>query len=276
MKKILVLKFKDAKCFQNKKTKDFVFDIDGQRKRCDEQFFVEPITVHQISNVLHTLFGERPVPTLRKSLFSGIDYYFQKAENSYLKYESPKKTSKKTGEEDYITEILKVKKSIWNSWNPDVYINWEIIRRYTHEHFDWFVQTLNDTIKKDVQKMPFEEVRAILEKNEKNKFSDFFTELKKLRLGGIYDYIYNPETPSRLTSNFRTAVTVVGGVEKVINLSGTILVPVSEEDIQKLSMSKGCATILDGGFVWIDSIQSINSVSGEDYIQVKKISTQKF
>ena len=28
--------------------------------------FVEPITIFQISNVIHVLFGERPVPTLNR------------------------------------------------------------------------------------------------------------------------------------------------------------------------------------------------------------------
>ena len=50
--------------------------------------FVEPITIFQVSNVIHRLFGERPVPTFRQSNIPIIGYLFHKAAESYLKIDN--------------------------------------------------------------------------------------------------------------------------------------------------------------------------------------------
>ncbi len=52
-----------------KKTNDFIFDLNGKRQRRDTLFYKEPVTVHQVSNVLHVLFGERPKPSIRELTF---------------------------------------------------------------------------------------------------------------------------------------------------------------------------------------------------------------
>lgn len=50
--------------------------------------FVEPITIFQVSNVIHKLFGERPVPTFRQSNIPIIGYLYNKASESYLKIDN--------------------------------------------------------------------------------------------------------------------------------------------------------------------------------------------
>ena len=80
--KYIKLSFRDAKLFpKNIKTKDFTSDLSvasknrlvlSRSKRCEgvNNNFKEPITVHQISNMLHTLIGERPVPSFRKVFYN--------------------------------------------------------------------------------------------------------------------------------------------------------------------------------------------------------------
>ena len=86
MNNFLILKFRNAGLFRKHfNTKDKIWDIDGSRDRKDEPEFVEPITVHQVSNMLHVLFGERPKSTVRKSAYDRLEYYFDKASDSYIK-----------------------------------------------------------------------------------------------------------------------------------------------------------------------------------------------
>ncbi len=57
---ILTLDFKNAGWFYNQKfdDKDFVFDLNGQTNRKSfNKKYKEPITVYQISNVLHMYYS---------------------------------------------------------------------------------------------------------------------------------------------------------------------------------------------------------------------------
>jgi len=66
MNKYLMLDFKNASLIRcHKGTKDKIIDPVGDQYKTDRSVdmeFVEPITVQQISNMLHVLFGERPKP----------------------------------------------------------------------------------------------------------------------------------------------------------------------------------------------------------------------
>jgi hypothetical protein len=62
-------------------------------------------------------------------------------------------------------------------------------------------------------------------------------------------------------------------IDTKINLSGSIIVPVNDEDIEKIRNSKGCATLLDGGAVFIKGLK--NNVSVEGYTKVGDISMEK-
>jgi hypothetical protein len=87
--KFLFLEFKNAGFFKkHKRTKDKIFDLSSTRNRKDEEEFEEPITYFQVSNILHVLFGERPVPSIRESLYSRNEYLVQKSLNSYIKINS--------------------------------------------------------------------------------------------------------------------------------------------------------------------------------------------
>jgi hypothetical protein len=276
MSNYLVLHFKNAKLFRNgKDCKDFIFDINGQRKRVGEPQFVEPITVHQISNLLHVLFGERPVPSNRKTLYPKTEYYFEKAKESYLKVEGYKRFNKSKNIDEYITETLSTKKAVWNSWNPSVQINWEIVREYIRpEYIQWFLDEVKSILGVDPYSLTFNEVRVELLKYNSQKL---LNELKEKRLTALSQYIMDPKLSGDMIKKLKhTGLNINNGVEKVVILRGEIIIPVSYEDIEKLRGTKGCATILDGGMVWIKGLINGDHLSIEGFNKVGEISTEKY
>jgi len=274
MDKYLILKFRNAKLFRNdKKCSDFVNDVNGNRKRNNEEQYTKPITVYQVSNVLHALFGERPVPSLRKVLFQKNQYYFDKANKSYIRVDGHKRFNKSKQEFQYVKEFLQTKKSVYNSYNPNPVINWEIVKQYIGpNNIDWFMKEISTLIQNPLN-YTFTEIRnKLLLANTTILFSG----LKSRMLSGLIGYLTNYKFASQLTSKNDTALINNNGIESVIILSGEIIVPVSDDDIIKLSQSKGCATILDGGFVWIDSIKNENEISEDGFDKVCDISTKKY
>ena len=124
--KYLKLGFRDAGFFRSPDTKDYVLDIDGQKKRGTCKRYVSPITSHHISNMLHVLMGERPKASLRKTLIERQEDIFEIANNSYLKIDSFV-ASNKNGEY-YPGESITTKKTVFNSyWKKPSPIYWKRI-----------------------------------------------------------------------------------------------------------------------------------------------------
>lgn len=290
--KYLTLNFNDAKLFRkinkdnrNYSCKDYCFSVGGSYSKRDENFsFIEPITVHQISNMLHVLFNERPVPSLRHCIYPRNAYYFDKALESYLKIDTPKISNDNT---NYYYETTQVKKAVWNSWNPEVMPNWELVKQYVDntEKFNLFVAKLNELLNINSLSLSFFEIINEVGKMDNEKrihLDDYVTNLQSMS-GIIYclgEYRDNKFKAPNYKCNISnksnsSARTVTSGLEKVIMLSGQIIVPVSDDDIIKLKKSKGCATILDGGLVYIDSIKDENYISVSGFIKVSEISNEK-
>lgn len=288
--KYLVLKFKDARLFRKLRPipecRDYSFTSYGEMKenlytkRINMPIFIEPITVHQISNMIHALFNERPVSSLRKSLYPRNEYYFEKAQNSYLKITTPK-----INKGDFFYEIIQSKKAVWNSWNTAITLNWKMIEAYINnkEKFDNLCNLLSASCKIDVRKIPFIDLINMVQSLEKEDRLSLYKQIGGQRIDGII-YAFGRYTDNKFTDSDvtkitntpnRVARTVNRGIEKFISLSGEIIIPVSDDDIEKLSqVSKGTATLLDGGFVWIDSIKDANNILIENFILVKNISTE--
>lgn len=280
MSKYLILNFRNAKLFQNKKTKDKIFEVSSGvvRDRSEEKFFKEPITVYQISNVLHALFGERPVPSLRGVAYARNEYYFQKANQSFLFLDVYKQRAK-DGTERYVQEKMTTKKAVYNSWNNSVVLNWEIVRRYMDDNFDWFVGRVSELIQvEDPTAIPFHDVRNMILELDTFYIDVIKNELREKKLTLMNYYIDSIDKASLVTSTpNKVAITVVNGIESAIILNGKIAVPVTNEDIDRLkNVSKGCVTILDGGLVWIDSIKGGHEILLDEYTPVSQISTERY
>jgi hypothetical protein len=167
--KFIKFSIKNAKLFpKNEKTKDFVRVIGvnkdklifnrESRANIKNSSFKETITVHQISNVLHVLIGERPVPSFRKTFYERNNSIFELANNTYLRIDSPKITIVRKGEivETYIPEFIKLNKSANDSWKKDQSIQWFKIKKYMESSFDDFISLINIKLEYDVLSEPFE------------------------------------------------------------------------------------------------------------------------
>jgi hypothetical protein len=288
--KYLVLEFRNAKLFRNtKSSKDYVFDRNirkGYRKRIDEKKsdlqFLEPITVHQISNMIHVLFNERPVPSHRDCFYKRVDHIFEKAENSYLKYTDRHGGAPITeyfdskGKIHLLTETMTVNKAVHDCWKKHPQMNWHIIKDYIgdQDNIDWFFGEVIDLLGVNPLDYSVENVRdALLTKD----LTNMFAKLKSIGRGGLSSYIINTKNaPNVAAKSSRSRIMVNSGIESITKYNGEIIVPVNDEDIAKLRESKGCATLLDGGFVTIVGVKDAHEITVDGFIKVGDISTEKY
>jgi hypothetical protein len=276
MEKYLVLNFKNAGLFRkNRKTKDKIFDIDGRRERLGELEHIEPITSQQISNMLHVLFGERPKPMNRETVYPAIDYLIEKGKKSYLKIDSYKDENG-----NFYSETIQLNKAVHNSWNPISYMNWNRVKKLLDDDseglFTYFTDTIFDVFDVKIEDTSFNNVKSMILNSKDGKLDEMFKLLNSKNKKPLYNSIYGSGNElTDINKNSRTKLTVLTGLDKIIRLSGEILVPVSDDDIEKIKMNKGCATLLDGGHVSIKKITSANIINVDNFTLIGDISLEK-
>lgn len=320
MEKYLVLEFSNAGFFRKDKyTKDFIFDARGKRQRKDSLSYREPITVHQISNVIHVLFGERPKPSLREVHFGNVDYYFQKALQSYLHVGSYKRTVKDrknhTEREEFVSEMLQTKKVVNDSWSKTDFMYWERVSRYLGDDsfnefrkllsglFDVdditdkysFIQLREQVLSRGMATMPPAPLKNDGDKSKKERFDSnvfydtisknnkctpldvFFAKMVKTNNTALVTYFTGGDNGRiGMNASRNIKVTVPTATESITKLSGEIIIPVTDADILKLDSHKGCATILDGGLVFIKGIFNENEIDVGKHVKVSDISLEKY
>ena len=224
----------------------------GRQQRGDMQFFLNPLNPNIISNVLHVLFGQIPVASLRRTIFTRVDYLYEKACNSYLHVN----TYSKDGV--YPSEMVLSKKSVTDSHNPITIVTWFRVKELLDDSiFAHFVSEVDKILKIDSTKLSFIEVAKMMKDNV-NKFENLFAYLKTNEKAALTMYIL--EGSSQINQINRTKFLVHNGINTITRISGTILVPVNEDDIARVERGKGVATILDGGLL------TISRIIDEDYI----------
>src|SRR5574343_28066 len=132
MNKYFELSFKNAgliitvnKTNGGKQTKDklpYSLNYNNSRNVCDR--FVEPITIFQVSNVIHKLFGQIPVPTFRRSAIPINEYLFNKASESYLKIDNVLDNNG-----NFIKETFMTNKGVYNAYSPTFTIDWFKVKK---------------------------------------------------------------------------------------------------------------------------------------------------
>lgn len=282
--------FEDAALFRNNKmTKDIILlsRNNGKYSRLKKQKenFEEPLTVFQISNLIHVLFGERPVPTFRKVCYSPIDYYFEKANNSLLYIDSYKKYNKNKEKFEFTNETLSTKKAVYNSHSKKVDINWFLIKKFlrakdgSNTLFNEFVFDCDKAFNLKVLNIPFYELRNLFLNNNYNT-SNIIDKLSINEKKALSNYLTNKEkTGSEITTNYTYGVlrTYNNGLDKITVLSGEILIPIDNDDIKIITKkSNGISTILDGGLVYIHSVLEDYEIDDKHkYNKVGEISLNK-
>jgi hypothetical protein len=287
--KYIKLRFENAKLYpKNKKTKDFIANLDVDNKgkvffkhskRADDMVssFKEPITVHQVSNMLHTLVGERPVPSFRLASYKRNEDIFNIAKGSFIKINTPKTKVKKNGEdvETFMLELTKQNKAAHNSWsNPNV-VHWFKVKKMMDETYDEFINLINKAVGYDVTLRPFEELLNYYEKYG-DKLNETLNFLKQNKKSGVYVFLTS-ENPGRyqITCNGRVLEVVNSGIDYAYFLDGEILIPYDENFVLKLI--KDNTNILDGGHVEIVGIFYDYEIENpEKYTPMSEISDEKY
>jgi hypothetical protein len=273
MEKYLVLEFRNAGLFRkHRNTKDKMFDMGIRSERKDALEHIEPITSQQISNMLHVLFGKRPKPMNRETVYSADEYLIDKAKNSFLKI-----TSYKNDKNQFFAESIQLKKSVHNAWNPVSYMNWNRVERLLGEElFNEFMLVIKKVFSLNREETTFNKVKELILNTKDERLDNIFIELNKNGKKALYDSIFGVNNQlSSINMNARTQLTVTSGLDKIIRLDGQILVPVDNNDIEIIRNNKGCATILDGGLVLIKSVKSANSLDTNGFTLVGDISLEK-
>lgn len=268
MNKYLELSFKNAgliitdnKTNGGKQTKDklpYSLNYDNSRNVSDR--FVEPITIYQISNVIHKLFGERPVPTFRYSAIPINEYLYNKALESYLKIDN---VLDQNG--NFIKETFMTNKGVHNAYSPTFTIDWFKIKKMLND--DAYVDFLS-LIKDLYNEIPqsFNDLVDMLknDKNNCNKVIKFFSDRKLT----TFTYIFKNQ--GKLINQIPLIQRTINyGKDYISIFKGKIYVPINEDDIEKIKNGPGTSTILDGGLVKIEGILNEEDLPDADDMGIK-------
>lgn len=124
---VVKIKFKSAKIIlQEKGVTDLIFDqIKDFRDRThfnkptDSKFVGHPFEMEQVSNLLHVLFGQRPVPTHQSTIRKRLPVIDEIAKTAWFRIENLYYYNKK-GKPTYITSFHQGKKIRQNSNRKDL------------------------------------------------------------------------------------------------------------------------------------------------------------
>ena len=301
MDKYLLLNFTDAGLFKSHEVKTHYIDaIDDEgnkiilgngkfKKKAVKKAkgnFKEPITVHQITNVIHSLFGERPVPTLRPVHHKLSQYYIDKANDSFLRIDNHMVFHKKKNIFEYTTEKISTNKSKWNSFNAVADMNWFKVEKYLQSvvkindnfviAYDEFIKECNILFGYNVRTKSLSDLKDNFKMIPESKYTHILDILKGKN--PLILYISDKNGSGVINQAYKYGLTrnINSGIDGISKLRGSIFVPVNDDDIERLrDVSTGTCTILDGGLVTIDSIQDSYEIELLDYKKVSEISTDK-
>ena len=253
-------------------------DIDFQNYGND---FSNPIPYTLLSNVLHVLCGEIPVPTKRKTPFS--ENYKRNEEldnialNSYIRFDNPNIELDKFNMPKQ-KELFNTNKWHWNSSLPqktniklangevktfDGYYNWSFFKRHctNEEDFNNKILIIKDIIKTDPLTLTFDETVF-----ELSKHWDYInkTEISKIFKGCWGNILFNIEstTPSSYPQS-KTPILVNRGLAYITYLNGDIICPIENEAIIDAIINNGCgvATLLENGIVYVNAIENYEPIA---------------
>ena len=295
MRKFLIVKFRDARLikskgdfiidymFENEKGKSYPYT--EKRNINNHNYFQEPITVYQISNMIHVLFGERPVPTHRTVFYQKNKYLFDKANDSYLKYTDiyhygDMVKSYYNDKEYLINEFKILNKGHYNSNLKNPYVHWEILKNnfidknniMDEDGYNIFINKCKEYLNLNPLEYKLIDIRDLIINN--NLLDNFLYLRDKYYTKSVYSYLLTKDG-SYLTGKKLLRKKNNKGVGKINSLNGIVAIPITDEDIEILKeKSFGTATLLDGGVVNIDSILLENELNLSKYTRVSDISTK--
>lgn len=259
-------------------------------KRTSSPNFNNPITSNIVANVLRVLCGDIPVPTLKPNDIGNNEIFDELARNAYVKYDT-ELIDRKKSTKPVFTECMQTNKShVPNSHSKivDEFVLYDgsvitVAGKYNWSYFDKTftnekyinVQNLTSFIsdvigENDVRQFTFKELVCKMSKfwhdeEYKSKLKTFFDEhyhhnamlssWQYVLFGWVYDSrtksLQEFNTGSNCNYKTKTPLLFTRGVSKIMNISGTIICPVSNEVITSVTNNCGTSTILDGGLAYI-------------------------
>lgn len=276
--KTLLIKFTNAGVFsETRRSSDKMYDLDGKTKRKDAPVMQIPARKfdwRHVSNVLHVLMGERPVPTIRRTLLKPDLSIQEAAKKARVVIDTPCNERGYEGRE--MITARKTVKDAWQTARISYFLGgtpfqikggllyWARLERLLGEGLlNDFIDTVQSiTGERNVTRnISAHRAIEILHDNYELRQTQVFCQkcVKAMRtaLVNIIDPKANKESIT-----FHTGVgsklniqMVNSGRENIVKISGTIYVPVNDDLVSRLSKGCGTATILEGGLAYIEGIE---------------------
>ncbi len=288
MKKCLVLSFENAQIFTKFKRNHSVVDFNGTKneiRKPDCSPIIEggdwvevpykTIWYKHILNVMLVLTGERPIPSLRRTmtgefLNSKIDQRLIEAcKNAYVKIHDgindldekkkndhyrikEKKCLTKARTDSYSGKINKVvvDGEILNLKCAE--ISWENMRRELKGEYKDFCLMIEEEFGIKEMSRPMVEVLPLFYKSQNKRVVEFFSDKKSYFtnwIKGKCGWSHFGENYGELTHWYSNLVT--RSVADVSCHSGEIMIVLDDDLIERLENGTGCSSFLEGGVVEI-------------------------
>lgn len=270
LRKALIVRFRNARIFSDpRRSSDKM--ISG-RVKVDRSIAPRinipegTLDTRHVSNLLHVLAGERPVPTLRKSCMQIDESLYNLARKSFVEVEEISRDETKT-----------VRKAVKDSWNTvtlwyhlngkDVKIKGGLIyhnrlQRYLND--DLYVHLID--VLKEVSGCndpcsdfsAHEAIEYLNAHNHDRRIRLLISKCRESQRSAIANLIEPNGNIASIDIHQGTGcklntLVVNSGIEKVRSISGTIYVPISSDVmLERFRNGGGVATFLEGGFAYIE------------------------
>ncbi len=280
--KALVIKFKNAGIFPYSRwSADKMYDLygikDGKTPRSAAPVMQIPagkFDYRHVSNILHVLMGERPVPTIRRTLLKPDQAIQEAAKKALVIINTPiSDNGKYIGE-----ETINARKSVSNAYQTakTVYhlsgqpvpikgglIYWRRLERILGPRLlKDFINTVQG-ITKDaavIGNMTAQRAMEILHDNyDRPEVQTFCIQCLQAKLTTFVNIINPRGNKNSITihsdNRAKLNMQIIGsGPEKIIRLSGKIFVPLNDSLLARLANGCGVASVLEGGMAYIAGI----------------------
>jgi hypothetical protein len=272
-KKAILIRFCNASLFTNRRrTSDKVVDGTERRKRDQVPQFDVPegyIHLNHVSNLLHVLMGERPVPSLRKSMARPDPGILNAARQSRFRMEEISRQETKT--------VRKAVNDAWNTVTQFYYLNGKNVKvkggllypsrlkRFLGEHlyqqFYDLVESYSGGKKLGDDISVQQGIELLNQHSTDPEVRNFVEACKNARRKDLVNLIGPDGNVQAISLHQGTGsklniLLVNAGVEEVSRYSGVLFVPVEDEGLLlRLNHGTGVGTFLEGGCAFLCGVE---------------------
>lgn len=240
--------------------KHFVIDTKGDNTLTIDKMFA----LHPITNMLHCLFGYRPVSDRRYSCYNQVQGITSIAKSGFFKPAVDLEKLK--------TECIQASIAEYDSNREITYLDWIYLELYIKGKYYCnigkykfksipFAELIINIFNKithlsgynSYNDVALKSALKIIGSNENatKELRDFFDELEVKGLESLYKLMISDNSNIN-KCNFRSSLLNIMKVLSMMCINGSFYFPVSDDDIKQLAKGKLCCTYLDGGLAEIE------------------------